>query len=198
METSRVWICCASGASAAAADLGSGPQHDLPTIAVNDAWQLAHHACRLYAADWGWWSHHIQTVRAAFHGDLWTCSGRAAAEFGINRITCETRPGLSREKGTLRAGGQIGFSGAQAINMAYLEGARTILLVGYDMDGPQHFFGLHPPGLNRSSPWGAMIKELGRMAWDLSCERVRVLNCSPRSRIPYWPRMTLADAMASL
>lgn len=82
--------------------------------------------------------------------------------------------------------------------MAYLLGARTVLLVGYDMDGPNHFFGPHPAGLNRPADWPSRIRDFGRMAWELSQEGVRVWNCSPRSHIPYWPRMTLADAISRL
>lgn len=198
METTEtVWLCCASGASAASAELERAAH--IPTICVNDAWTLCSGARRLYAADHRWWRHHIAAVRAAsFAGELWTCSRGAAAEYGINWIETESRPGLSVDASKIRAGGQIGFSGAQAINLAYHQGAKTILLVGYDMDGPEHFFGKHPPGLRRDTPWGVMIRELGRMAWDLSRENVRILNCSPRSLIPYWPRMTLAAAIDGL
>lgn len=198
METAgAVWLCCASGASAASAELDRAA--DIPCIAVNDAWTLCGGARWLYAADHRWWRHHIAAVRAAsFSGELCTCSAGAAAEYGLTWIEAESRPGLSVDPRKIRTGGQVGFSGAQAINLAYHQGARTILLVGYDMDGPKHFFGEHPKGLRRDTPWGLMIRELGRMAWDLSREKVRVLNCSPRSLIPYWPRMTLAAAIDRL
>lgn len=192
----ETWVCCASGSSAAEAGIDGAAAY--PTIAVNDAWQIAPHARRLYAADYEWWSHHVRVVRERFAGELWTCDARAAREWKLNKIICETTHGLSKRQGVVRAGGQVGFSGAQAINMAYLLGARTILLVGFDMDGPQHFFGLHPAGLARSQDWPGRIRDLGRMAWELHQEGVRIWNCSPKSRIPYWPRMTLAAALARL
>lgn len=100
----------------------------------------------------------------------------------------------------LAAGGQPGNSGAQAINLAYLAGARTLLLFGFDMgytsNTPSHWFGEHPQGVGRDSPYRQFVAGMYLMASELVGEGVVVLNCSPRSELPYFPRLTPPQVQA--
>lgn len=92
----------------------------------------------------------------------------------------------------LNAGGTAGNSGAQAINLAFLGGARKLILIGFDMGGHgarEHWFGAHPKPLRNDSPYQLFVAGMGKMAMDLADERVHVLNGSPKSGLLYWPRL---------
>ena len=88
--------------------------------------------------------------------------------------------------------------GAQALNLAYLWGARRFVLVGYDM-GPSgrrtHFFGDHPKGLRNEAPWNLFVRAFGTIAEDCKRLGLTVVNTSPISRLRCFPRATLADAL---
>lgn len=194
-------LIVASGPSASAAAVGRFGS--LPTIAVNDAWRISPSAWITYAADFEWWNTYSPAVRAGHPGRRATCDARCKtllrpADHELEFYAVEKRQGLSKQKGILAAGGELGFSGAQAINLAYLEGFRTLILLGFDMGAKTHFFGDHPPGLNRDTPWAMMIKGFCGMAKALSDEGVRVINASPDSAIPYWPRKSVDEVLAAL
>lgn len=98
----------------------------------------------------------------------------------------------------------MGNSGAQAINLAYLWGARRMILVGFDMrsgevDGKKdqmHWFGDHPKPLQNPSAFDQFITGMGPMAVDLRQRDVEVINTSAKSAIPYWPKRTLEQALS--
>lgn len=98
----------------------------------------------------------------------------------------------------MRAGGVVGNSGAQAINLAYLWGARRIVLIGFDMrdEGVGHFFGEHPKGLTSTAKRSMFVRLMHSMAADLHAAGVEVINTSMRSALPYWPRRELSVALA--
>ncbi len=106
-------------------------------------------------------------------------------------------PGLSSDPSVLYAGGPIGNSGAQAINLAAHAGAWRILLLGFDMqrgaDGEEHFFGDHPSGLLRGSPYEQFVKGMWAMAAELHARGIEVLNGNPDSRLPYFRKLTPAE-----
>lgn len=88
--------------------------------------------------------------------------------------------------------------GYQAINLAYLWGARRILLLGYDMQltgGMRHWFGDHPPPLNSGSDYSNWIRKFRRLAADLEAEGVQVINCSRETALDCWPRMEIERAL---
>jgi len=78
-----------------------------------------------------------------------------------------------------------GNSGFQAVNLAYIMGARTILLLGFDMFGT-HYFGDHPKCLNQHSPYKQFIRSFETITRDveiINCSRQTVLNCFPKMSI---------------
>lgn len=91
-------------------------------------------------------------------------------------------------------------SGYQAINLAVLAGAETIILLGYDGRTPKqgektHWFGDHP----RREP--DAVFELYRKshaagAAAIKAAGVRVINCSPGSAIDAFEKMELTDALS--
>lgn len=164
-----------------------------PAICINDAWRRHPGAEALYAADWRWWETHASDACKAFAGTKISAEWHAAARFEIEHIRVRNAPGLSKDPSVIHAGGRVGNGGAQGINIAFLTGARRILLFGFDMrhvDGLEHWFGQHPKPLRNSSPYAVFIEGMSAMAADLAAEGVEVLNATTDSAIKYWPRLT--------
>lgn len=192
-DEKRTCVVIATGPSA-----GAVPVHTTrgwPTICVNDGYRLRPDADAVYSGDQRWWKFHAETVARATTAQRWCCDERTARELGINWIRFERKPGLSRDPSVIRIGGPVGNSGAQAINLAYLWGARRLVLVGFDMGAQGHFFGDHPKALRTVSPWKTMIAGMSAMASELHAAGVEVLNCSPLTAIRYWPVARLKDAL---
>lgn len=194
-------LIVASGPSASQSAVDHLAKSVSTVCAVNDGYRLAPGARWIYAADWQWWRHHLPAITAAgFAGELYgTRECAVIHEPRIQLLTFAQGPGLSDTQGTLK-GGIVPFSGAQAINLAYLQGYRRIVLLGFDMRKRTHFFGDHPEPLNRNQDydWASAARGLGDFAADLANRGVRVLNASPKSALPYWPRMTVDEAAAAV
>jgi len=117
--------------------------------AVNNAYQLAPWADVLYACDHEWWAHY----KPEFAGEKWTLNQKAAADFGINLIGCNQKALFSTIDGVIATGFNSGF---QALNLAYTQGCRKAILLGFDYKNTgHHFFGRHNGSLDKCK------KELG-------------------------------------
>lgn len=165
-------------------------------VVVNNAWQRLPLSDALYACDAKWWDlYHAQT-RAAFAGERWTRNPDAAKRYGLRYIRSAKAPGLTTDPNAINEGGNSGF---QAINLAYLFGARRILLVGYDMQdtyGRKHFFGDHPRPLVNPASFKAWRARFAPLALDLAAAGVVVKNCSIESALEHFPRANLEDELA--
>lgn len=187
-------VVVATGPSAGAADFGILRQFS--TIAVNDAYKLCPWADILYACDPEWWEAHIADARQTFAGKLWTQDDRAAKKHRLYRIAGAANVGLSRTPGVIHFNSN---SGAQAINIATLAGAKTLILVGFDMKGPaSHFFGQHPPNLRKSSDYADWVRKFAAIAADLKAMGVRVINTSADSALPYFEKVPCQQLTAYL
>lgn len=88
-----------------------------------------------------------------------------------------------------------------AIGMAVHLGARRIVLIGIDQcrapDGRCHHHAPHRHLKNKpgNGSWDAQMPQLRALAAPLAAAGVEVLNCSPTSRIDWWPKVTLAEAI---
>lgn len=195
----KTCLLVASGPSAGTIEFGPILDHPArpPIVCVNDGYRLCRGADATYAADPKWWAIHAEGCREAQIGELWTQDGNAAQRHGLHHIKLERGPGLSHKPDTIRSGGMIGNSGAQAINLAFLWGARRLLLIGFDMrdKGPRHFFGDHPKPLLQNCNYSTFVHHMGPMASDLYAAGVEVINCSPQSALPYWKKTTLDKAL---
>lgn len=88
-------------------------------------------------------------------------------------------------------------SGYQAVNLAYILGARRIILIGYDMHGKgTHFFGKHPAPLTNNTDYESFIAAFRAM--NPKFYGVEVINCTRRTAIPeeVFKRMELKSALA--
>lgn len=180
----RTAVILCTGESAGRVDLDAARR--FPRIAVNDGYILDPTAEHLYAADPRWWEWHGPAIEKTFHGRRWCCAEPVAKRWGAELLKIERKPGLSRTAGTVYTGGEVGNSGAQAINLAYLLGARRIVLVGMDMRG-RHFFGDHPDAIRCDSEFKQMARGMSAMACELHRDGVEVVNTSDVSQMVYWP-----------
>lgn len=92
---------------------------------------------------------------------------------------------------------QGGNSGYQAINLAYLWGAKQIVLLGLDCspskDGKAHWFGQHGPQLTQRQPFALWQDKFPALAQDLAREGVAVLNASRETALGCFERVKLED-----
>jgi hypothetical protein len=70
------------------------------------------------------------------------------------------------------------------------------VLLGFDFCG-SHFFGEHPKEFRITTPWQQLRTHMAPLAADLYLEGCEVVNCSPISALYFWPKKTLAEALAT-
>jgi hypothetical protein len=100
-------------------------------------------------------------------------------------------------------GEQIADILGQALNLSWHRGARTVLLLGYDMQhtgGKAHCHADHPRPLGNFAPEMARLcaTKFDAIASDLKNECVRVINCTRETALRCFERMPLAEALASI
>jgi hypothetical protein len=192
-------VCLATGPSLTQADVEACRGHHV--IVVNDAYRLAPWADILYACDAKWWSWKVNRSAWAFPGLKYSIqaeSKRWCKDVHVLQMT--GNDGLELQPTGLRTGRNSGY---QAINLAVHLGARRILLLGYDMGlGPKnepHFQtpewnGQHPE--SHHSPYVIFKRKFETIVEPLKQAGVEVINCSRRSALTAFPRMTLEEALA--
>jgi hypothetical protein len=158
-------------------------------IAVNSS-ALSHdlwHAA--YGGDFMWWKTHINALPK--RDGLWTCDRSAAERWGLSWVKGVNKLGLGH-------GPHIhtnGNSGAQAVNLAYLFGARRILLLGFDMklgpNGEKHHHPDHPSPCVQSQTFEEWIRKFGILAEELKAAGCEVINCTPDSALKCFPVSTI-------
>lgn len=186
----RTVVCIGGGPSLSDAQLsiiGVAHQHSgCRVIGVNDAYRRAPWIDAVYAGDCLWWNvHHGAIKQAGIPAELWTCDNVAAKRYGINRVRGANREGLGLWQ--VHTGGNSGY---QAINLAFLWGAKRIVLVGYDMQptgGRKHWFGDHPAPLVQSQSFGEWLHRFDKMARDLEARGVEVINCTEETALRCFP-----------
>lgn len=183
--------CVASGPSLTQSDVDR-LKGRVRVIVVNDNHRLAPWADLLYAADEAWWNEY-QGV-PGFPGFKCTFSIPAAARWGLIRLPGErTGQGLSHDPMRIFQGGNSGYA---AINIAWLLGAKRILLLGYDMQdtlGQKHWFGDHPKSLRNGGQYGRWLPRFATIPATL--KGVEVLNCTRMSALNCFPRATLEEVL---
>lgn len=84
-------------------------------------------------------------------------------------------------------------TGTSAINLAYHFGAKEIVLLGYDMTGGRWFNGEipHPMPIIPDDKHCGHMAPLPKLAEDCVRKGVRVVNCSPTSKVTCFERQPL-------
>jgi hypothetical protein len=173
----------------------------LRVIAVNDAYRLAPFADICYFADSEWWGWHKDRPDfQAFAGQKCSISDSGgnikdpAVHILRNANGRGHSFGLSLDPKQIVTGSNSGY---QALNIAVLAGAKTILLLGFDArepTGKTHWFGDHP----KREPIAAYAeyrKAFSAGESAILAAGVKVVNCSPGSAIDSFPKMDLEDAL---
>lgn len=195
-------VCVASGPSVTLDDVNAC-RGRARVIAVNDVYQIAPWADALYAGDVAWWQHHAAAVDT-FAGLKVSIVNKTKPKESHGTdvlVLADTGfDGLETEPTGLRRGLRGGSnSGYQAIGLAVHLGAARIVLLGYDMErpdhGPSHFFGEHPVALRAVSPFGLFRRSFERLVEPLRARGIAIVNCSRRTALTCFPRQTLAEAL---
>jgi hypothetical protein len=166
-------------------------------IAINTSFRIAPWAEILYACDAGWWHHYFGEVARLFQGsELWTISIPAYKKYKLHYIYGDDkRSGLSKTPQQLNAGKN---SAHQAIGLAYLFGAKRILLLGCDFQrvaGKVHWHADHPRAMGNGGRFAEWVKDMRPLAQDLRAAGVEVINCSPSSAIDAFPKHPIQECL---
>lgn len=187
-------VCIASGPSLTKADVAFCRDR-ARVIVVNDNYKLAPWANVLYAADVPWWAKHPET--ATFAGLKYTV-GKLTGRPDVVLLKAGVVEGLSTNPSELRRGKNSGY---QSINLAYLLGAKRIVLLGFDLQetyNKSHWFGDHQAqGLLNPGP-GSLIQwreYFQTLVAPLASHGVSVVNCSRETALRCFPRQALADVL---
>ena len=150
--------------------------------AVNDTYKLCPDPDVLYACDEQWWGVHDTATRHI--AQRWTTDEQAATKYNLNHIPGQ-HSGSARQYFDASGNGIVygGNSGFQALNLAYAQGCRDAVLLGFDMgqdspDGPSHFFGDHPPACDNPRPYRMWLDHWQRAAPEIAAAGMRVRNAT--------------------
>jgi len=168
-------------------------------IAVNDAYRIAPFADVCYFADSEWWGWHKDRPEfRAFAGQKCSISDSGAniTDVDVHILRNAGTRGISTDPGKICNGRNSGY---QALNIAILAGARTVILLGFDAreptaDSKTHWFGDHPR-VEPVAVYAEYRKAFSAGESAISAAGARVLNCSPGSAIDSFPKMDLTEAL---
>lgn len=191
----KEWAIIASGPSLTQEDcdkvrIWRDSKEDRSVIVINTSFRLAPWADILYACDADWWRKYFDEALRDFKGEMWTQDPVFGKKHPIRFIQSKRCDGLGRD--VIHTGGNGGY---QSINLAYLFGAKSIVLLGFDMkrgdDKKSHWHGDHPGGLNKSCPFKTWLNNFPRLAQDLESEGVNVVNATRDTALNCFPRIEL-------
>ena len=188
-----VWFCLASGPSMCAEDAQAVRGHG-SVIAINNTLELAPFADVHYSCDAMWWR--VYGERFSWYVGERVALSKGQLPSDVRGMEYANKPGLGET--LLHCGNNSGY---QAINLAYLRGAKVIVLLGYDMqDAGKHWHEPHPAPLANFSPGMPELcaPKFTPLAYDLRMRGVRVVNASRRTALECFERVTLSDALAAL
>jgi len=189
------WCVVASGPSLTKEDCELLKDTGWKIIAVNNSWELVPFADVLFACDTSWWNVHIQKVQSEFKGELWTSSRRAREIHPVKFIASEDNPGLNTT-GRINLGGNSGY---QSINLAYVFGAKRILMLGFDCKpdatGKAHWFGQHGKGLSQKQNFSKWKERYPKLAKDLDKHNIETYNLTRDTALSCFKQMSLEEAI---
>jgi hypothetical protein len=187
----NIWVIMASGPSLHDDDIAAVRTSGCKVAVINRTWERAPWADLLYACDARWWRDYNPGDK--FHGEKWTFSSSAAVKLQLQCVSISTQ--WSDEPSTVYAGG---LSGIQAINLIAHRRPDRIVLLGYDCcyapDGRRHWHADY----NESAGF-PNVPNLTRQVKNFEVVArgcpVPIINASRVSAIPYFPRMSIGDAL---
>ena len=189
----RTAVVIANGPSLTREQVQAAGEADILAVAVNTAYRMVPWAPVFYAGDFLFWKVHAARMRVNQMACLWTCDATAAEHFGLNRWKGANDVGLGEKMIHMN-----GNSGAQAINLAYLFGARKIVLLGFTMreiDGKKHFHGDHEAPLVQKQLFAEWLHKMEFVARDAKRLGVDIVNCDPLSAMTCFRQGVLGNEL---
>jgi hypothetical protein len=180
-------------------------------ITINDSWRMMPKADIHYFTDKAWWTDQIArnywvgigtTGQINFHDliykGFWVCGGSSFEDHPqVHQLKFTGQIGLETYPAGLRHGSNSGYA---AINLAYLTGAKRIVLLGYDM----HCIGQRTHWHNNSPHTAAefdgilkhsMLPLFNHLGAPLAQAGVEVINATPDSALKCWPHVPLEEVL---
>lgn len=175
-------FCLASGPSLTQEDVDSvrlwrsrGDQRAV--IVANTTFRIAPWADAVFAMDSKWWKVHYDEVCQTFTGRR-TTTASLECNFRVEKLSIQNYRN----------------SGAGCVSLAVAEGAREIVLLGYDcmpQDGKTHWHGSHPAGLSDAKTIKVWPLIFDRLAKDMKRKGAHVVNASRRTALKCFERVEL-------
>lgn len=166
------------------------------TIAINKAILSYPMADAMYWTDsrvYGWYKQDIDK----FKGPKYTIRHHASYPADVKVLRKSNKFGLEESKDALCHGNNSGYA---AINLAYLMGAKKIVLLGYDMhnDGTKgHYHDGYPVPVTGDNIYrDQFVPGFQILADLLKQKKVEVYNASVRSSLTVWPRISFDQALS--
>jgi hypothetical protein len=134
--------------------------------------------------DFAWWEMYHAEVARTFKGQKHSTCG-ACTKFGIQLVQIDGKVFNPHRT-----------SGAGAVMLAYLSGARRVIMLGYDCQhtgGKAHWHGDHPAKLGNANRPESWIKGFERAAKEVS--GIEVINCSRATALDMFPRKELGECL---
>lgn len=169
-------------------------------IAVNSSYERVPFADILFFGDARWWDdHRDRDALKAFSGRLVTCSQVAVdcPPYTLLRLRRDAPPpGFSADPCAVAS---QWTSSQGAMNLSAHLGVRRIVMLGLDLqrapDGSSHHHSPHKwPNKEGNRTWDYQLRTLEMIVEPLRVRDIEVINASPVSRAPWWPKMSLEDA----
>ena len=169
-------------------------KNDFIIFGCNDSYRLVDYLDLHYACDKAWWDLHAKPFREKYPDlEAYTQAEEYRdSEFNLNIVEGKHARSLSTDSSIIHWGSNSGY---QLLNIAFLMGCSRFLLVGYNMQkigGVRHFFGEHPDGLSKNSPYHKFLS-----AFDSIEEPIRniVVNCTPDSALTTFRKGNLKEEL---
>lgn len=162
---------------------------------INDAYKIIDFLDEHYACDTRWWNINGEDFRAKYPElSSWSQCAESAKKFNLQHIPGKHLKGLSTSPGLIHFGKNSGY---QALNIAYLMGGSKFILTGYNMQvvKKSHFFGEHPPGLNKKSPYPDFVRQFSTIQLDIGR---MIVNCTPNSALKIFDQADLREVCQNL
>ena len=169
-------------------------------IAVNNSYRIAPWSEAVWFGDVKWWDWHQLEVLASRIPIATCCENSKLEQWkGSHQILFYNRD-RERRFGISQRDGFVSWnksSGASAINLAYYMGARTIVLIGFDMRPVKgmknwHDDHLEKPGLR---PYFRHLKCFPAIKRDADELGLTILNATPGSAIKQFPIIDLKEVL---
>ena len=162
------------------------------TIATNNAYQLAPWSEFLYFMDHQWYKQH-EVALASFKGIKVSIATQLKDRRDIRFLKRGSTTMLSLDSRILHNGNNSGYA---AMNLAFLLGVTTIILVGFDMrvvDSQHNFHQQHTRKMKDDIYTRTYIPHFGTIKEPLEKNGCRVFNATPQSNLKCFPFIDLKE-----